>query len=245
MTSDLRVPRQRDFPPGRLMLRKEHLVSELTRTAEPSEALKPHRPHRGRRWALIALIPAAIIAVAAVRHVLVTSPTDVVETIGCFDAADTHANTTIGASDGRDPVEVCSDLWEQGIVSVGSTFPPPLIACAIGGGAVGVFPGGQGTCQELGLSDLPSGYRAVAERFVALRRDLVQRFNDAPGGCFSEADARAVVQRQLDARGFSGWTIEAARPFSQEEPCAMLGFDTPRKAVLLIPQDSSESGPIG
>jgi hypothetical protein len=245
MSNELRIPRQRDFPPGRLMLRKEHLVSELTRTAESPETVKPPRPHRRRRWALIALIPAAVIAVAAVRHVLVTSPEDVVESIGCFDAANTQDNTTIGPSDGRDPVEVCKDLWEQGIVSVGSTSPPPLVACAIGSGAVGVFPGDQGTCQELGLSHLPSGYPEAAERFVALREELVQRFHDAPGGCFSEAGARAVVQEELDARGFGGWTVEAARPFSQDEPCAMLGFDTPRKVVLLIPQSSSESGPIG
>lgn len=247
MTDGLKVPPTRDFPPGRLMLRKEHLVSELTRMGAspqtPTETSTPPRRHRRRRWAVVALIPAAILAVAAVRHVMVHSAEEVVESIGCFDAPDTHANTTIGNSDGRDPVDVCKDLWEQGIVSVGSTSPPPLVACAIGGGAVGVFPGSEGTCQELGLSDLPGGYREAATRFVALRDDLVERFGEA--GCLNEADARHVVQEQLDARGFIGWTVEVARPFSPDEPCAFLGFDTPRKVVLLIPQDSSDGRTIG
>jgi hypothetical protein len=245
MTIGSKLPERRDFPPGRLTMRKEHLVSELTRTAEQPDTAPPPRRHHRRRWVVVALIPAAIIAVAGVRHILVTNPEEVVESIGCFDAPDTKANTTIGNSDGRDPVTVCKELWEQGIVSVGSTSPPPLIACAIGSGAVGVFPGREGTCQELGLSDLPPGYEEAAKRFVALREDLVRRFGAAPGGCLNESDARGIVQEQLDARGFTRWTIEVARPFSEEEPCAMLGFDTPRRVVLLIPQDSSDSGPVG
>ncbi len=62
MSTELRIPPERDLPPGRLAQRKEHLVEELARTIEAG----PARRARGgrRRWAVAAGVAAAAVAIA-------------------------------------------------------------------------------------------------------------------------------------------------------------------------------------
>jgi hypothetical protein len=258
MRQEMSVPAPRDLPSGRLIVRKEHLMRELTlqeKDLQPAIVAgsgsgiggatgPPRRPWWRERWVLAALVPAIIVAAAAATYIVVNSADEVAASIGCHDRADRHANVTVGNSDGRDPVAVCTDLWRQGIVSHGSTSAPAMFACAIGQGAVGVFPvEGNKTCADLGLSPLPAGYVEAAKKFAGLRDALVGQFTRA--GCVDEATARAMAERELAARGFAGWTVATVRPFTDAEPCALLGFDLAKKTLLLIPSDTSKDIPIG
>jgi hypothetical protein len=69
VTTELRVPPERDLPPGRLAQRREHLVEELARETEAGRA----RLGRGgrRRWPLAAGVAAAAVAIAVVVPSLV------------------------------------------------------------------------------------------------------------------------------------------------------------------------------
>jgi hypothetical protein len=235
--NDLRLPAGRDLPPGRLWQRKEHLMKELLRmereTARPGRA-----PGRRRRWMAVVLAPAAALAVAGGAYAIIAySGQDVVDGIGCYAEASTESDTTVVAVDGRDPVEVCTELWEEGVVAEGVHEAPALVACVPPEGrAVGVFPGGQSTCQELGMSPLPAGYRKAAERFSAMREDLVRRTQPTtPDDCLGVEEARAIAREVLDAHGFTGWAIEVGpAPSGVDRVCATVAFDPPDRAVILI-----------
>jgi len=233
----LRLPADRDLPPGRLWQRKEHLMKELIRmereTAGPGRA-----PGRRRRWLALVLAPAAALAVAAGAYAIIHSAQDVVDGIGCYAEASTESDTTVVVADGRHPVKVCAELWEGGVVAEGVHEAPPLVACVLPEGrAVGVFPGEQGTCEELGMSPLPGGYRKAAERFSAMREDMVRRTQPrAPDDCLGVEEARAIAREVLDAHGFTEWAIEVDpwAPSGEDRVCVTVAFDPPDRAVILI-----------
>jgi len=235
--NELRLPADRDLPPGRLWQRKEHLVKELVRmereTARPGRA-----PGRRRRWLALVLAPAAALGVTAGAYAIIAhSARDVVDGIGCYAEASTQSDTTVVVADGRDPVEVCAELWEEGVVAEGVGEVPPLVACVPPEDqAVSVFPGEQGTCEELGMSPLPAGYRKAAARFSAMREDLVLRTQPtAPDDCLGVDEARAIAREVLDAHGFTDWAIEVGPPPSEDgRACVTVTFDPPGRAVVLI-----------
>lgn len=211
----------------------KELIRMERETGSPGRA-----PARRRRWLAIVLAPAAVLAVAAGAYAIIAySAQDVVDGIGCYAAASTDSDTTVVAADGRDPVEVCAELWEEGVVAEGVHEAPPLVACVPPEGrAVSVFPGQQGTCEELGMSPLPAGYRKAAERFAAMREELVRRsYAEAPDGCLGVEEARAMAREVLDAHGFTDWVIEVGpAPSGDGRECVSVAFDPPGRAVTLI-----------
>lgn len=237
MRKELRLPSDRDLPPGRLWQRKEHLVKELVRmereTAGPGRA-----PSRRRRWLALVLIPAAALGVTAGAYAIIArSAQDVVDGIGCYAKASTQSDTTVVVADGRHPVEVCEELWEEGVVAEGVSEAPPLVACVPPEDpAVSVFPGEQGTCEELGMSPLPAGYRKAAERFAAMREEMVRRTQPrAPDDCLGVEEARAIAREVLDAHGFGDWVIEVSpAPSEGGRVCVTVAFDPPDRAVILL-----------
>ena len=131
----------------------------------------------------------------------------------------------------------------------GPRSPRRHSSAQIATGPVGVFPSsGPDTCERLGLADLPASYAAEAKRFTELREALFARLgrpgtgSTLPSGpCVGEADARAIVQQELERHGYAGWRIEVAggahgEGFSTERPCAGLAFDHERKVVTLVPE---------
>lgn len=234
---ELRPPAGRSLPRGQLERRRNHLVSELRLNAE--------RGRRRRRRVTLIAVPAALLALAATGFTTyaLTREATKLESIGCFDRATLEANTTIVGADGRHPVEICREIWASG--GMGRSEPPStLAACVLESGAVGVFPGGRGTCAGLGLADLPASYARDARRFSALRDALVARLGEEgtgmslpKGPCIGERDARAIVREELDARGFDDWSIEVTASFSEARPCASLAFDGAEEVVYLIPAE--------
>jgi hypothetical protein len=233
MTEGLFIPAERDFPPGRLLRRKEHLVSEVSASAEVGR--EGGRP----RWLLGVLVPAAMLLLAAtgVAAYVLTRDATQLDSIGCYDSLDLDANTTIVSADGRDPVAICGELWQQG--AMGSRpAPAELAACLLPSGAVGVFPAnGRNSCAAVGLAELGEGYAASAKQVATFRSAVVARM---ASDCLGESEARDVVRRQLDANGLGAWTIQAARDFSAARPCASLAFDSASGVVTLVPMEPVE-----
>ena len=235
MTDELNIP-YRDLPPGRLQLRKEHLVTELSTQA-------PATRRRRRRLSVI-LVPAVIVLLAVTgftTYALTREPTHL-ETIGCYDKASLEANVAVVSADGRDPAAICQEIWQAGDLP-GAPVPSKLASCVLDTGAIGVFPSsGAQTCENLGLADLPASYAAEAKRFAALEDAIVSRIGEPASGssrggpqCLGEDEARAIVRRELDAHGYGDWDVKVAgAPFSAARPCADVSLDGAGKTVLLV-----------
>jgi hypothetical protein len=238
MNDETRIPAPRDLPPRRLQLQKEHLVREVIMWERATL-------RRRRRLALV-LVP-AVLAVLAVTgfttYALTREPTHL-ESVGCFETAELDGNIAIVNADGRGARAICAELWLQGDMGPGPA-PKSLAACVLDTGAVGVFPSsGKGTCEQLGLSDLPPTYAGEAKRFAALRDAIAAELGASYGSterdpkCLTEDEARALARRELDARGYGNWSIEVIGGGFAEGPCAGvgLGFDGERKVVFLVPE---------
>ena len=214
-------------------------MSELTATQAKRD--------RRRRRVVLVLVPAIIVLLAATgftAFVLRGEPTHF-DTIGCFDAADVDANVAVVPADGRDPREICAEVWREGAMRPGTREAPPLAACVLATGPVGVFPGsGTRVCERLGLATLPTSYFAEARRLLAVRAALVETLGEPgsgssagrPGECLGRERTVALVRRELDARGLDGWGVEVARDGFEGERCVVqLSFDGEREVVVLIP----------
>lgn len=100
------------------------------------------RRQRRRRAVAIGIALAAAAATAAAILVATRNPTQV-SSIGCFAEASISADTAVVAATGPNPVEPCRRLWEAGDMDLDVDSPdevPPLVACVLDSGAVGVFP---------------------------------------------------------------------------------------------------------
>lgn len=234
MNEELNIP-ERDLPPGRLQLRKEQLVSELSTFDRKTR-------RRRRRFALV-VVPAAIAILAATgftTYALTREPTHL-ESVGCYDRASLEANVAVVNADGRDPTAICNEIWQRGDLP-GVPVPTKLAACVLESGAIGVFPSSDAsTCEKLGLADLPASYAQEGKRFAALRDAIVAKVGEPASGstrggpqCVGEDEARAVVRQELDSHGYQDWTVKVAGgEFSAATPCADVSFDG--GAVLLVP----------
>ena len=202
--------------------------------------------HRRRRLLLV-LVPAAAVLLAVTgftTYALTREPTHL-ESVGCFETAELDGNVAIVSADGRPPTAICAELWQQGALG-DRAAPNNLAACVLDTGAIGVFPSSGGsTCERLGLADLPPTYAAERKRFAELRDAIVAHIGEPATGsspstltCVSEADARALVRRELDAHGYGDWGIEGPGDgYTAERSCLQVAFDGQRQVVLLVPYE--------
>jgi hypothetical protein len=201
-------------------------------------AVSPHpRERRRRRRLLGSLVPAVVLLLGAtgIGTYILTREATHLESIGCYATADLGADTTIVSADGRDPVAVCAELWQDGAVGSGQV-PTELAACVLPGGAAGVFPAaGPDTCNSLGLAKLAEGFAVDAGRVADLSGAVTARLAI---DCLGEAEARGIAQRELAARGFAGWRVEVAGDgHSSARPCTQFGTDASDRLALLIPAE--------
>jgi hypothetical protein len=233
MSNRLRIPGRRELPAAWIELRRAHLLADVAQ-----------RPARRRRRLVVALVPAVVVLLAATAFTtyrLTRNPTHL-ESIGCYDRASLRANTAIVSADGRDPVTICSEVWQQG--ALGKAAPARLEACVLETGAIGVFPSTRNsTCGALGLAPLPASYAVRAKRFAALQQAIVARLGQPASGsskrgpqCVGMQAAERFVRRALDARGYGDWQIKiTGGAFDSARPCAEPSFDTGSKTVYLVP----------
>jgi hypothetical protein len=238
MRNQLAPPPERDFPAGRLQLRKQHLVSEI-RSASPI-----HLQRRSRRIAMAAIALAAVVLIgAAYAGYVLTRPATQLESIGCYQSASLSANTAVISSDGGSPAAACARIWTSAFP--GAARPAGFAACVLDSGAIGVFPKQSvaDTCRQLGLAQLDQSATAQSQsrRFAALKSDLSALFTS--DACLGFRQARARTQEVLDKNGLSDWRIipgegVSGEGFSAERPCAGLAFDTSKQTIILVPEEN-------
>lgn len=222
---------------------------------------------RRRRWLVGGVAATAAIATAAalaVRTAPVTDPTSV----GCYDAASTQADTIVVAASGASPVDQCRELWESGDVVPGVTADtmPPLTACVVEGGQVGVFPAT--SCDDVDRSDRdvpPWSPPAVDVPDVetpvetpstptedptdglplpdfgtddAVVREALGDINAALlDRCLTLEQATAVAEGILSDAGLEGWVVEPVVAWPDGDVCAAFFPDAAEQAVRFVPEE--------
>lgn len=225
-----RLP-ERDFPARRLQQRRTHLVREITVGR-----------HRRRSLRVVIAFAAGTLVLGLVGfggYKLTREPTRV-QSIGCYDRADLGASVAVISNTAPDPVTACAAIWQAGDLAGKPAKVPPLTACVLETGAVAVFPGRPGTCEELGIASLSVEGRDQLARMAELNAVLDARFGTGSGSkartaCVGEVDARRFIRAQLDARGYRDWRIELVYPFNAERRCAYALPEPERGVVTLTP----------
>lgn len=123
--------------------------------ATDRDVVDQHQRRRRRRAAMVGVALAAAVATAAALLVATRRPTHV-SSVGCYAAAATDAATTVVSATGANPVDPCRQLWASGDMDPDVTSPaevPPLVACVLESGAVGVFPAS--SCDQVGTHGGP------------------------------------------------------------------------------------------
>lgn len=192
----------------------------------------PRLPRLRRRTYILILIPLAG-AIAAGAWALTHGASKHLS-VGCYAAANLQARTVVVGGDEHAPVNACRTVWRRG--DFGARVVPPLQACLLPSGAIGVFPGPRTTCRRLKLEPLTPQTvqpRSAAGVAVRLKNTLVAAF--LAKRCENRADAIATVRATIRRVGANGWTVQVNGPFSSTRPCASLAFDELHNRVLLVP----------
>jgi len=152
MSVRLTPPPDRDFPAGRLQLRKEQLVSHVLTASHPSTRRLPRRV----LIATATVVAAAATAAAAYGGYTLTRSATQLESIGCYESVSLSANTAVVPSGGGSPVAACAGVWSSAFPGVEP--PAGFAACVLDSGAIGVFPApaAANPCAKVGLPRLAS-----------------------------------------------------------------------------------------
>lgn len=185
-----------------------------------------------RRTYLLALVP-LLGAIAAGAWALTQGASKQI-TIGCYASVDLQAHTVVVPAGAGTAVDTCRKVWRRG--DFGSRLTPPLQACVLASGAIGVFPSpNQKACTHLHLALLASTTppAPTAASPVELKNALVQTF--FANGCMNQQHAVAAVQAELRKLALTNWHVQINGSFTSRRPCASLAFDEEAHHVLLVP----------
>jgi hypothetical protein len=212
------------------------LFERIVRTSPEAE---PRRTWVSKRRAWF-LLPAVLLAAAAGYGIFhkVSEP----GVIACYPQPSLSVPPAVVSGAGQDPIAACSDLWQAGeeFNPEGVAAAPPLAACVLRTGAIGVFPDtlGADACAILGLTPISQEPGEDDENSAVLRVQEALA-NEFLGRCVGQQEAVTIVERELSNQGLSDWRVEAATPFTEPEPCASAAFDVPGRVISLIPVSDS------
>ena len=189
------------------------------------------RPRQHRRL-LVAVAAALMITGATAGAMVLWSGEPNIVAVTCYADADLDADRAPGTLELGLGVDACAPLWQGGPFGDGAALPP-LVACLVDE-SVGVFPGPDGTCGDLGLPRSVGGESALAtmsELNAALRAAIDQ------ARCVAPADGVLDAQRIADDLGLDtgGWTVRQTSPTTADRPCASFSVDQQRKLIAIIP----------
>lgn len=226
---------QNPAPPGEYAGLGEGALAELAiqRVLAAAPPVARRRWWRRRRIVVPAIAIVALGSAAAGYELTrpVTSPLSV----GCY-AAPSRTALAVVVPSGTSATATCRPLWLNGTLGGGGV--PPLYACVLPSGALGVFPSRDGTpCARLGLAQ-PAPATGATGRAIRLREALVH--DEATSrGCLDEGAARRDVQTALASLGLSGWRTVVQPGFSLAQHCSGYGIDVAGRTVYVVPQPRS------
>ena len=234
-TDDLirRLPLLSDADAARLSdtTAKQALFEEIVAmptTARQSNVAEPGPARAGRRrFSLAAAVAAVATTVAAgTAWAVFGGATDSTAT-GCYISE--NSVLIVDAVTG-DPVADCARAWERETGSV-----PELMAYDTGNGGIAVVPRER---------DVPSEWSALDPQdrqnpqLIQLSTALDDTLDGLLSDCYKLAPARAIVARELDAAGLTGWRVTAERGEADGvKTCTFYVADAPTRTVALIPVD--------
>lgn len=192
------------------------------------------RSRRRRRW--IPLLVGAVFLMGAASYILFRPVTEPL-TVGCYRAAAIDADRVVlPATSDASATDICSSAWAPGgeFAADSAGGVPPLEACVLDTGTLGVFPstGTGNVCEQLGLADPDPGSTDDNQAVVELQDALIPQFLDT---CLDLTQATAVVESELASRNLDQWQLATNQPFSAERPCASLAIDPVTMTIELIP----------
>jgi len=192
------------------------------------------RRRRRRRMLLGGACAAIAISggVAAASVLLPRQPT--VPHEGALCRAEAEAGSSAIAVDlGRESIEECRALWEEGrFEELGVTGPiPPLAACLGPGGVIEVFPGDDSVCTELGLDAAGLVLSAENAAIVDLQERLIDEVNSKE--CVTVEDAATLAQDLLNASSLVGWTVETPADVVAGT-CGTTAIDPSRRVIIIV-----------
>ena len=206
---------------------------ERIMATEPEVTGRRRRVRWQRTWLLV---PAALLAAAASYGVFhrVSQPL----VVACYATPTLTGSRTIVQAGDFGPIAACDALWRAGgqFNSAGGAGLPPLFACVLDTGTVGVFPDtkGSGTCSSLGLAPAGAPGKRQGENvdLVEVQSVLSEEFISR---CVGEDEAVSMAEQELADHGLIDWHVVADMPFSPQEPCASLAVDIPSRTISLVP----------
>ena len=210
--------------------RDSHIPSPDSVRAQAIRDRALRQPRRQRRI-LVAVAAAIVLTGAAAGAAVLWSGEPEIVAVQCYAEADldgTRANGDVSLGLGP---EACAPLWQDGPFGEGP--PPPLVACLVDK-IVGVFPGPEGTCGELGLRRSVGGETALAT-IAELDTALREAINRTP--CIPPEDAVPAADRIVTDLGLreSGWTVRQTSETTTDRPCASFSVDQERKLIAIVP----------
>ena len=240
---DPRDPRDRlrdanPVPPGTEPSADDPMAQALFHrivTEPPAPERVKRRRVAPRLWIVV---PVAILLLAAAGFGLLRSVRQPL-TVTCYERPSLNAHRDAVAATGAGAVRDCAALWKPGALynPTGKTPAPPLTACVLPDGTVGVFPQARGTdtCARLGLprpKPLAGSEASAQAAAVALQNAVADRFLSA---CIGRQEAVAFVRSEFARLGLRGWRIAVTGRFSAERPCASAAYDVPGRILKLVP----------
>ena len=231
-----------------------HAFESVTFNRPVSNIVARAKRRRHRRNLALGAIP-AVGLVAAGGTAWLRAEKVSATNVACYGSAKppsfggSHSPQTTGET----PEELCAKEWAAGYYpfrwkkdSEGWRVPP-LKACAVQGGWIGVFPtDDEDFCskgriaRKYKFSEIPEGYREHIDRYVAMRTDAIERVRDESikaGGneakaCLDEAAARELAEDVLADHGYTGWKTRVQH--SDAPLCwTHINFDNTAREVVL------------
>ena len=187
------------------------------------------RRSRGRRATLVLVAAIALAGLAAVAWAVVNA-LGAATMAACHTDGDPRSGVGIDLVTG-DPVADCAAIWEQ---DTGQPVPP-LIAYDNGTGGIGVLPADV---------EAPEGWQPLEQgaaqdpRVIELRVALDDQIAGLPSACHDADTGRALVQRELDRLGLTGWSIATGGgDLDGTGTCSYFRLDPARARVVLYPRE--------
>ncbi len=185
---------------------------------------------RGRRSVLLVAIAAALFATGAGFYFATRAPTATLS-VACHSDARLASDIYVVSQPATISPAACGPAWTSGLLVNADTEPgdvPNLVGCTLQSGVLGVFPGDEQTCADLGLP--------VAKPVAAPIGPSVLDVTDSVllDRCVSIEQAAPQIRNQLNAAGLD---FEVVPPVSRaaDQPCASVAIDENTKTILIVP----------